>query len=227
MALSQLLGGWTKWGWPRCLEQRVPGRLPADARRRRLDAGRAASRRTTGSGGTFGAGPATSGSTASGQLARVDDSGDRVRDRARLRAHVRHDRPAHPAQDEAGPGRRCAATYRPGCRRQRTSRRRTGAFASTTRTQPRRSRRGSRPSRCRNSQVRIVRGRIEAACSLPGGIPGPRAEADIRAMDAAEPQTRAPGAHPRALRSPRDETGGRRRRCGSATRSAKSSHGCS
>ena len=39
IALSQLLGGWTKWGWPRISGERLPARVPADARRRRLDPG--------------------------------------------------------------------------------------------------------------------------------------------------------------------------------------------
>ena len=42
MALSQILGGWTKWGWPRFSRRRLPARLPAGARRRPLGAARPA-----------------------------------------------------------------------------------------------------------------------------------------------------------------------------------------
>ena len=102
MALSQLLGGWTKWGWPRVSEPRVPGRVPADTRSRRLDAGRARA-------GELLARAACSKlvrrhrDRRSRHVARPHGPGDRIRDRARLRAHIRHDRPADPAQDEAGP----------------------------------------------------------------------------------------------------------------------------
>ena len=38
MALSQILGGWTKWGWPTALRRRLPARLPARPARGRLGA---------------------------------------------------------------------------------------------------------------------------------------------------------------------------------------------
>jgi len=64
MALSQLLGGWTKWGWPR-----VSGNVFLLAFLPTLIAGggswRVTSPRVTGSDATSGAGRATSGSTAS------------------------------------------------------------------------------------------------------------------------------------------------------------------
>ena len=145
MALSQLLGGWTKWGWPRVsghvflvgfLPTLVVGGWMLAAHE---PANYWLGRHVRSWSGDIGIDGLV-------DVARAHDPGDRVRDRARLRAHVRHDRPADPAQDEAGPGRRCAAASASGRRRQRTRWRRTGEFASVTRTHPRRSPHGSRPS---------------------------------------------------------------------------------
>ena len=108
MALSQLLGGWTKWGWPR-----VSGNVFLLAFLPTLIAG-----------GWILAGHEPESYWLGRHVRRLverhrgrrlrrldgpDDPGRRVRNRPRVRAHVRHDRPATRG-DEAGARSRCAAT---------------------------------------------------------------------------------------------------------------------
>ena len=65
MALSQLFGGWTKWGWPRISAGVFADRLPAGAGRRRLDPARRPARRELVPAPRRHRGPGTPGSTAS------------------------------------------------------------------------------------------------------------------------------------------------------------------
>ena len=115
MALSQLLGGWTKWGWPRLSRHGVRARLPAGARRRRARApGRAA-----GLVPSARAWAADLGVDGARRRLHRDAAGGGVPDRSRLRLRLRHDR----AGRRRGRGRRGAAgTGAPrSTRRRRTS----------------------------------------------------------------------------------------------------------
>ena len=98
MALSQLLGGWTKWGWPR-----VSGKVFLLAFLPALILGGWVLAAGEPGDSWFGR-HVGSWSEDIGIGGVVDDlssmiSGDRVRDRARLRIHVRHDRAASPQGD--------------------------------------------------------------------------------------------------------------------------------
>ena len=187
IALSQLLGGWTKWGWPQVsgkvflvgflptliaggwiLAAQEPGGLLARQARSELV-------RTT------------SGSRPR-QRPRADDSGRRVRDRARLRSHVRHDRPEERLKTKgvpaAGAQRPVAATAN-GQERPRGSSRPPGG--RTRRPGEQAAPRTREPAK---KYVRKCRRRLGARVLTPGRDDAAGARADIRRMTAASPQTR-------------------------------------
>ena len=150
MALSQLLGGWTKWGWPRVSSHVFLVGVPADARRRRLDAGRARA-------GELLARAARSQLVGRhrdrrpGRRARVDAL-RRSRSGSGSSSGSRSTRPARASRASSSPSRPPARSHvRPGRRRQRTT---GGGPARSSRGGGRSrgaARRPSRPSRCRNS----------------------------------------------------------------------------
>ena len=67
MAFSQILGGWTKWGWPRLVAERLPARVPPGARRGRVGRDRAPARSELVPRSTSSTGRTTSASSASSE----------------------------------------------------------------------------------------------------------------------------------------------------------------